>query len=290
MVNQRNLKRAQLVLVALAALYHGHAKAQGVGLREPLFPRRDAATAEYDQPASLTFFTKGSQGTAKGEQELFVPLSGYGTGHLFGGVDTSGKPTFVQAGAALKLHDALTGGVTLIAPASATASLTPGLKLKLRDAGITLKAGMPIDLATDKNYQGQFVAIKGFDMKALQAALRLGGGTTKDADATLSLQRGPIVLEGGVKRSFGAGAATIGKGRVVLGTENMYVAGAVEGGRNVEKLFTVSLGAQFEPGGRKRRQESERKGTNPTRRFAGANVRAPGVMSRRPMRLTKRKE
>ncbi len=147
--------KGAVLLTALAAIMHGqNARAEGQALREPLLPRRDAATAQYENPTTLSFFTLGSKGSTVAEQEVFIPLPGETTGHLFAAVGKSGKPIFAQAGAATKLHEAITGGVTLIAPAAAKLSITPGLKAQLKTAGITLKFAAPVDTSGAVGAQG----------------------------------------------------------------------------------------------------------------------------------------
>ncbi|MFH0713294.1 MAG: hypothetical protein V1722_02515, partial [Candidatus Micrarchaeota archaeon] len=144
---KRPLKTAAALLTVLAALSHGHnARAQGVDLREPLFPRFvDPATALFPRPTSLSFFTAGTQGTRGGEQDLFVPFSESATGHLFAGVDGKGKPSFAQLGFAKQLSTALTGGVTIVAPSSAKALFATAALVDLQDAGLTLKFGPSVD-------------------------------------------------------------------------------------------------------------------------------------------------
>lgn len=245
--------KAAVLLAALAAITQGNAaRAEGQALRDPLLPRRDAATAEYNSPASLTFFTRGSKGSANVEQEVFVPLPGDTTGHLFAAVDKNGKPAFSQAGAATKLSSAITGGVTLIAPAVAKPSITPGLKLRLQQAGVTLKFAAPVDTAGVVGAHG--VVIKGLNLGVLKAAVRAGFGrsnvrqradTVNDADLSVSVEKGGLFADVGAKRPLTRTGQTSERARIGYGGKSWYAAGAAQRNPGGEHLFTVSFGAEL---------------------------------------------
>ncbi len=221
-------------------------------MREPLLPRRDAATAEYDKPIGLSFFTMGNKGSIVAEQDVFVPLPGDRTGHLFAAVDKEGKPAFTQAGAATRLGKAITGGLTLIAPAAARPSITPGLKLQLQRAGITLKFAAPVDTAGAVGAHG--VVIKGLDLGVLKAAVRAGIGSSNlrgitsavnDADLAVSLERGGLFTDVGAKRPLTRRGPTSEKARIGYGGRGWYVAGAAQRNPSGEHLFTVSFATEL---------------------------------------------
>ena len=245
--------KAAVLLATLAAISTGQkAHAEGQALREPLLPRRDAATAGYDKPTSLSFYTHGSKGNGVAEQEVFVPLPGSTTGHLFAAVDKHGKPTFTQAGAATKLSSAITGGLTLIAPAAAKPSITPGLKLVLKQAGVTLKFAAPVDNAGGVGVQG--VVVKGLDLGALKAAVRGGVGRSNlrqttgavtDADLAVSVEKGGLFADVGARRPLERKGTTIQKARLGYGGNGWYTAGAAQRNPGGEHLFTVSFGAEL---------------------------------------------
>ncbi|MFH0713762.1 MAG: hypothetical protein V1722_04095, partial [Candidatus Micrarchaeota archaeon] len=135
----------------------------------------------------------------------------------------------------------------------------------LQDAGLTLKFGPSVDTSGKLGAAG--AVIYGVNVnKLMKIVERVGVGTGRDADLSLSLQSRPneagisAASEAGIRRSWGHGATTSFRYKLALGGEKSYGAVGYEkpnlAGR--EHLFTLSFGTQFD-GGRRRRTTQLRK-------------------------------